>query len=266
MPLYRAVKRELLAAIEAGSLPPGATLPSETALAAAWGVSIGTLRHAVDELVAEHLLVRRQGRGTFVATHSEDRFLFQFFHVERADGLREAPQVELIAFERGRADEESASALWLRPGEPLILVENRLRLQGRPVVHDALALPASLFKGLTERAAARAAGHALPVLPVGVRHHRGARGRARRRGRRRAPPGACARPGPGHAGDARAAHGADLRRAAGRVPGVDPAHRAARLRAPAVPAGRLEPRSLGASGSGPSDRPCSADIAISCRG
>jgi len=151
MPLYRAVKRELLAAIEAGSLPPGATLPSETALAAAWGVSIGTLRHAVDELVAEHLLVRRQGRGTFVATHSEDRFLFQFFHVERADGLSEAPQVELIAFERGRADEESASALWLRPGEPLILVENRLRLQGRPVVHDALALPASLFKGLTER-------------------------------------------------------------------------------------------------------------------
>jgi DNA-binding GntR family transcriptional regulator len=151
MPLYRAVKRELLAAIEAGTLPPGATLPSEAALAAGWGVSIGTLRHAVDELVAEHLLVRRQGRGTFVATHSEDRFLFQFFHVERADGLREAPQVELIAFERGRADEESASALWLRPGEPLILVENRLRLQGRPVVHDALALPAALFKGLTEK-------------------------------------------------------------------------------------------------------------------
>ena len=69
-------------------------------------MSIGTLRKAVDELVAEHMLVRRQGRGTFVATHSADRFLFQFFHVEARDGLREAPEVDLVSFERLRCDEE----------------------------------------------------------------------------------------------------------------------------------------------------------------
>jgi len=152
MPLYRAVKRALLRAIESGEAAPGEALPSEAELAGAFGVSVGTLRHAVDELVAEHLLARRQGRGTFVATHNDQRFLFQFFHVERGDGLRESPTVELLSFERTRlADDEAAAALDLRPGEPVFAVENRLALQGRPVVLDRLVMPALLFKGLTEK-------------------------------------------------------------------------------------------------------------------
>lgn len=151
MPLYRAAKRELLRAIETGALTPGAALPAEAELAGALGVSVGTLRHAVDELAAEHILVRRQGRGTFVATHSEDRFLFQFFHVERADGLREAPQVQLVGFERGRLPDDAAAALGSRTGEPCFTVENRLLLQGQAVVYDRLVLPATLYKGLTEK-------------------------------------------------------------------------------------------------------------------
>jgi GntR family transcriptional regulator len=150
-PLYRVVKRSLLRAIESGRYPAGGALPSENELAAALGVSIGTLRHAVDELVAEHILVRRQGRGTFVALHNTDRFLFQFFHVERSDGLREVPRVELLGFERVRLDEETAQALGLKPGEPAIRFDNRLLLQGRAVIHDCITVPALLFKGLTEK-------------------------------------------------------------------------------------------------------------------
>ncbi|MEI2621053.1 MAG: hypothetical protein V9G09_09940 [Candidatus Nanopelagicales bacterium] len=67
-------------------------------------MSIGTLRRAVDELVHEHALVRRQGKGTFVAQHGNDRFLFQFFHIEprpdaRFGDLRKAaeyPHVESV--------------------------------------------------------------------------------------------------------------------------------------------------------------------------
>jgi len=151
MPLYRAVKRALLGAVEAGTFEPGAALPSETELARAFGVSIGTLRKAVDELGAEHIVVRRQGRGTFVATHNEGRFLFQFFHIERSDGLREHPQVDLVSFERSRADEVAAAALQMPVNDPVIEIGNRLRLQGRAVVHDRIVLRASLFKGLTER-------------------------------------------------------------------------------------------------------------------
>lgn len=151
MPLFRAVRRAVLQAIEDGRVAPGQALPSEGELGAAFGVSVGTVRKAVDDLVAEHILVRRQGRGTFVATHNSDRFLFQFFHIERSDGLREAPQVELLSFERTRLDDEAAEALALKPGEPALQVENRLRLQGRPVVHDRLVMPAALFRGLTEK-------------------------------------------------------------------------------------------------------------------
>jgi len=151
MPLFRAVKRSLLRAIESAAVAPGDALPSETELAAGFGVSIGTLRRAVDDLVAEHILVRRQGRGTFVATHTSDRFLFQFFHVERSDGLREAPAVEMVSFERTRLDEEAAAALALPAGESALQVENRLRLQGRAVVYDRLVVPAKLFRGLTEK-------------------------------------------------------------------------------------------------------------------
>lgn len=158
MPLYRVVKRALLGAIEAGSYAPGSALPSESELAAAFGVSIGTLRKAVDELAAEHIVVRRQGRGTYVATHNAGRFLFQFFHIERSDGLRVAPQVELVRFERLRADEVAAQALGLRAGDSVIQFENRLLLQGRAVVHDCIVLAASLFKGLTERRLRERAG------------------------------------------------------------------------------------------------------------
>jgi GntR family transcriptional regulator len=150
IPLYRNVMRRLLSAIESRALAPGAVLPSERVLASQFDISIGTLRQAVGELVAEHILVRRQGRGTFVAHHNAERFLFQFFHVERADGLREVPELETISFERGRLDDEAADALMTRAGEPSITIENRLRLQGRPVVLDRLILPSAMFKGLTE--------------------------------------------------------------------------------------------------------------------
>ena len=150
-PLYRRAKLALLHAIESGRYPGGAALPSEGELSVALGVSVGTLRHAVDELVAEHILVRRQGRGTFVALHTADRTLFGFFHVERSDGLREIPQVELLSFERTRIDDETAQALHVTAGDPAFEIENRLLLQQRPVIHDRLILPALLFKGLTEK-------------------------------------------------------------------------------------------------------------------
>src|SRR5207302_3763123 len=101
-----------------GRYTHGDTLPSESVIADTLGVSIGTLRRAVDELVHENVLVRRQGRGTFVALHSTDSFLFQFFHVEpRGDPAqqdapheRELPEVEFVGFARGRAEEAEAAA------------------------------------------------------------------------------------------------------------------------------------------------------------
>ncbi|MBC5765403.1 GntR family transcriptional regulator [Ramlibacter albus] len=158
-PLYRQVKRELQRQIETGRYTPGDTLPSESVIAGTLGVSIGTLRRAVDELVHENVLVRRHGRGTFVALHSTDSFLFQFFHVEpRGDASQEAtphrrelPDVDFIGFVKGRADETEAAALRIKPGDAVLRATNRLSLRGRPVVHDLLVVAAGMFRGLTEK-------------------------------------------------------------------------------------------------------------------
>ncbi|MDP3354811.1 MAG: GntR family transcriptional regulator [Polaromonas sp.] len=158
LPLYRQVKRELQKIIEDGHYGPGKPLPSEATLALALQVSIGTLRHAVDELVHEHVLVRRQGKGTFVAPHNRARFMFQFFHVEpRWDPEddtpqeQEFPEITCMAFARDNADALEARALRIKPGEAVFRIENKLALRGRPVVHDRLALSAMMFRNLTEK-------------------------------------------------------------------------------------------------------------------
>ena len=77
-PLYRQIRDRLLHSLQAGEWRPGEAIPSEFELAARYGVSQGTVRKAIDELANENLLVRRQGKGTFVATHHEDRVHFRF--------------------------------------------------------------------------------------------------------------------------------------------------------------------------------------------
>lgn len=159
MPLYRQVKRELQKLIEAGHYGPGEFLPSEANLAEGLQVSIGTVRHAVDELAHEHVLVRRQGKGTFVAPHTNARFMFQFFHVEPrwnfgdddAARDRDYPGIDCIAFARERATELEAFALRIKTGEPVFRMENRLALRGRLVMHDRLSISAVLFRNLTEK-------------------------------------------------------------------------------------------------------------------
>ena len=158
-PLYRQAKLELQRVIESGRCRPGQALPNEAAIAGALRVSVGTLRRAVDELVHEHVLVRRQGKGTFVAMHNNDRFFFHFFHIEPRPDARfsdvvpqvEYPIVECLSFERDRAAEGEAAALRIKQGDPVIRFDNRLLLAGRPVVHDRIAIPSLLFKGLSEK-------------------------------------------------------------------------------------------------------------------
>lgn len=149
--LYKIVAKSLLSAIQTGQIKHGDSLASETDLAKSFGVSVGTLRKAVDELVAQQILVRYQGRGTYVATHSRDRFLDQFFQVEARSGLKEFPSVEIIDFEQGRASALEASMLKLDSGDAVFRIRIHLSLQNRKVESDQVCLPAVLFPGLTSQ-------------------------------------------------------------------------------------------------------------------
>ena len=151
LPLYKEVKRLLTQSLAAGEWTPGAALPSETRLAQRYRVSIGTVRKAMDELVAERILLRHQGRGTFVASHNARRMLFHFFHIVPAGGGREQPQTELLSFRRAKADADSAARLNIAPGAPVFRISNLLRLGGSPVVLDEITLPAQRFPRLSER-------------------------------------------------------------------------------------------------------------------
>lgn len=149
IPLYREVRNQIVQAISAGEWRAGDALPTEKQLCLRFGVSMGTLRKAVDDLTLSGVLVRQQGRGTFVARHSEDRYLFSFFHLMPRSGAKEYPDVEYLSYATCVADEFAASQLGVRVGSPLIHITNRLRLAGKISSIDDIFLPGSLFGNLT---------------------------------------------------------------------------------------------------------------------
>ena len=149
--LYKEVKRKLIDSIHHGEWKPGDVIPSEKRLCERFGVSMGTIRKAVDELSGEGFLIRQQGRGTFVSTHNQDRYLFAFFHVVRQDGHKEYPHVELVEFGKTKADAFEASALGVAPKTLLPRIVNKLALGGTPVVIDEILLPSPMFSRLTEK-------------------------------------------------------------------------------------------------------------------
>ncbi|MGM9514009.1 GntR family transcriptional regulator [Roseateles sp. DB2] len=148
-PLYRQIKGLIIQRLQAGAWKAGEAIPSEMDLAASFGVSQGTVRKAIDELAAENLLVRRQGKGTFVATHAEQKQQYRFLRLmpdeEQDPGLGR----QLLDCRRQRAPAWIARQLQMRAGDAMVEVRRLLHSKGRPVVLDDIWLPGSLFKGLT---------------------------------------------------------------------------------------------------------------------
>ncbi len=147
---YKRVKQKLAEELGQGRWRHGQAIPSEPLLAKRYQVSVGTLRRAVGELVAENILVREQGRGTFVASHTRDYMLNVFFRIEAHDGLRELPDSELISFRRASANRAVAAALQIAVRAPVFHIRARLRLQGEIVILDDMWLPARLFPDMNE--------------------------------------------------------------------------------------------------------------------
>lgn len=159
-PLYQQIKSLITRSLQSGEWRPGEAIPSELELAARFRVSQGTVRKAIDELAAENLLVRRQGKGTFVATHAEARVQYRFLRLTPQSGLLEPMQRRLLDCRRLRAPGDVARALELKSGAAAVQVRRLLLAGGRPVVLDDIWLPAVLFKRLT---AERLSGYQGPM-------------------------------------------------------------------------------------------------------
>ncbi|BDX21834.1 GntR family transcriptional regulator [Polynucleobacter sp. TUM22923] len=146
---YQEVKQKITEDLVRGRYPMGQALPAEKDLSKELDVSIGTLRKAVDELVAENIVVRRQGRGTYVVEHDLKRLLYYFFHVVKNDAEKKVyPKVELISLNSAIANKEEASKLQIKEGSPVWRVTNRLSLEGQCVMIDQITLDKKRFEGL----------------------------------------------------------------------------------------------------------------------
>jgi len=151
-PLYQQIKVLMLQSLQSGEWKPSAAIPSEIELAARYRVSQGTVRKAIDELAADNLLVRRQGKGTFVATHAEQHVQYRFLRLfpDSGDSNSEGPaQRQIIDCKRARASVDIARALGLRQGDPVLQVRRVLSFAKVPTILEDLWLPATPFKGLT---------------------------------------------------------------------------------------------------------------------
>ncbi len=151
-PLYQQIKALLLEELRSGAWRPGEAIPSEMDLASRYKVSQGTVRKAIDELADENLVYRRQGKGTFVATHGERQVRFRFLRLAPDSGEPGSVERQLLEFRRARASADVARMLELKAGDPMVVIKRLLVFGGDPVVLEEVWLPGLVFKGLTAAA------------------------------------------------------------------------------------------------------------------
>jgi len=148
-PLYQQIKGLITKKLISGEWAPGEAIPSEMEFAAKFGVSQGTVRKAIDELAAENIVVRRQGKGTFVATHNEERVKLRFLRLVAADGSKELLDNRLLSCVRSKAPANIARLLDIKPGCAVIDIKRLLLFSNKPLILDHIILPAITFKGIT---------------------------------------------------------------------------------------------------------------------
>ncbi|MGG4606445.1 GntR family transcriptional regulator [Paenalcaligenes sp. Me131] len=153
-PLYQQIKALLLQSLDRGEWKPGEAIPSEFDLAARYQVSQGTVRKAIDELAADNLLIRRQGKGTFVSTHHEAKVRYRFLRLTPDDGHQPATSSVILGCSRIKAPADIAVLLGLRTADVVVNVRRVLSFDGTPTILDDIWLPGSAFKGVTAESVA----------------------------------------------------------------------------------------------------------------
>jgi len=148
-PLYRQIKGLILQALDSGEWRPGEVIPSEMELASRFHVSQGTVRKAIDEMANENLVVRRQGKGTYVASHSDPRAFFRFLRLVPLSGSIEPTRSQPLECWRAKAGPEAARVLGLKVSDPIIIIRRLLEFSGKPVVVDEIYLSGEVFSELT---------------------------------------------------------------------------------------------------------------------
>jgi GntR family transcriptional regulator len=152
-PLYQAVRDQIVKGLVAGEWKPQEALPSEARLAERFGVSIPTVRAAIAELAAAKVLMRKQGKGTYVASHNHHN-VYQFFHMVPDFGPKARPRFTLLSFSKGTASADIAQILHLpsaKGGARVVEFSILLGINDIPVMVSGITVSPVHFRGLSEK-------------------------------------------------------------------------------------------------------------------
>jgi GntR family transcriptional regulator len=148
-PLYIQIKKRITESLVCGLWHPGQSIPSEIELAQSYNVSQGTVRKAIDELAAEKILIRRQGKGTFVASHNEEHNQLRVLRLTSSLGDKEKLDNKLISFEKEKASNGLAKTLGINSASTVVSIKRVLTFNEKPLILDLIKVPAAYFRGLT---------------------------------------------------------------------------------------------------------------------
>ena len=144
LPRYVQISEMLIREIAAGRLSDGVRLPPEREMAAAQGVSVGTLRKALDILEKKGLLERVQGSGNYVRARGDVPSIYAFFRLERPEGGG-LPTAEVLSVEPVRKPVEAPD---FGTSEEGLRIRRLRRLDGEPAALEEIWLDGDLARGL----------------------------------------------------------------------------------------------------------------------
>ena len=142
VPRYSRIADALRARIREGALAPGARLDNQRQLARSFGVTLMTLRQALEVLERERLIVRRHGLGTFVAAPSIDYDILQLRRLAGDLSAQGEPvTTRLVGSRTSAADRRAAEALGLSPRVRVAVLERLRLVNGHPMSLQRSFLP-----------------------------------------------------------------------------------------------------------------------------
>ena len=150
-PLYAQIREQIFEALRSGRWSVNNPLPSETKLASEFSVSQGTIRKAIDDLVAQNILYRHQGRGTFIRRHDEQQSLFRFFNLTRVDGTRPVPESVNIHCKTRKGLKQECAELRVPTGDRLIEILRLRRLDNAPIILETILVSQQRFPNLNKQ-------------------------------------------------------------------------------------------------------------------
>ena len=148
LPLYQRLRDELARQIADNRWRPGEAIPTEAVLSTEYGLSVGTVRKAIDMLVGERILERQQGRGTFIRRPQFHSSLFRFFRFQTLAGERQMPESQVLEIEPVNAPSAVAHMLGLPAQAPVIRLLRLRVLAAQPLLVEEIWLPRERFQAI----------------------------------------------------------------------------------------------------------------------